>query len=290
MTTLSRRRFCETVAQQAAFAGLFSLGGMERMERLANPLGLPIGCQTWPVRDLVAKDFPATMKQLAAAGFESVELCSPVGYADSGFAGLAKHSPAELRTMLSDAGLSCVSSHFTMDELRQDQPARIAWAKDMGLTQMIVPSLDGPPHPSMDDVKRAADEYNKMGEQAAAAGIQQGLHNEDFELTTVDGNRTYDLLFDLLQPQLVKFQFQVSTISQGYDAADYFTKYPGRFNSMHVQGWSAKTRKIVPVGQGTLDWKRIFTAAKTGGIRNYYVEMSLDMMRASVPYLKGLRV
>ena len=155
---------------------------------------------------------------------------------------------------------------------------------------MIVPSLDGPHNPTMDDVKRVADEYNKMGEEAAKAGIQQGLHNEDFELTMVNGQRTYDLLFRLLDPRAVKFQFQVSTISEGYDAAGYFTKYPGRFVSMHVQGWSAKTKKITPVGQGTLDWKEIFTAAKTGGIENYFVEMSLEMMRASVPYLRALQV
>ncbi len=142
----------------------------------------------------------------------------------------------------------------------------------------------------MDDVKRAADEYNRMGEQAAKAGIQQGLHNEDFELTMVAGKRTYDSLFDLLDPELVKFQFQVSTISQGYDAAEYFTKYPGRFISMHAQGWSAKTRKITAVGQDTLDWKKIFTAAKTGGIKNYFVEMDLELMNASVPYLRNLQV
>jgi len=46
---------------------------------------------------------------------------------------------------------------------------------------------------------------------------------------------------------------------------------PGRFVSMHVQGWSAKTRKTVSVDQGTLNWKNIFTAAKTGGIKNYFV-------------------
>jgi sugar phosphate isomerase/epimerase len=139
-------------------------------------------------------------------------------------------------------------------------------------------------------VKRAADEYNQMGERAAAAGIVQGLHNEDFELTKVDGKRTYDLLFQLLDPRYVKFQFQVSTISEGYDAAEYFTKYPGRFISMHLQGWSAKTRQIVPVGQGSLNWKRIFNAAKAGGIQNYFVEMDLPMMRASVPYLRNMRV
>jgi sugar phosphate isomerase/epimerase len=287
MSAKSRREFLKRAAGYAAAAGLVSAGVLELR---ADPLGMPIGCQTWPVRKMIAQDFPGTVKQLAAAGFQTIELCSPVGYADEGFAGLGKYKGAELRKILGDAGVSCVSSHFGIDELRSNQQRALDWAKDVGLTQMLVPSLDGPKNPTMDDVKRAADEYNKMGEQAAKAGIQQGLHNEDFELTMVDGKRTYDLLFGLLDPKLVKFQFQVSTISRGYDAAEYFTKYPGRFISMHVQGWSAQTKKVMAVGQDSLDWKKIFTAAKTGGIKNYFVEMSLDMMKASVPYLHGLQV
>jgi sugar phosphate isomerase/epimerase len=285
MPTTSRRQFLKTTAvatTAAACLGAFPLH--------ADPLGLPIGCQTWPVREMIVKDFPGTLKQLSAAGFKSIEMCSPVGYVDSGFGGLTKYSGGELRRMINDAGLTCVSSHFGIEELRKNQDKAIAWAKDIGLTQMLVPSLDGPKHPTMDDVKRVADEYNKMGGKAAQAGIQQGLHNEDFEISSVDGKRTYDILFDLLDPKLVKFQFQVSTIANGYDAAEYFRMYPGRFISMHVQGWSADTKKIVPVGQGTLDWKKIFTAAKIGGIKNYYVEMNLDMMKASVPYLRSLQV
>lgn len=287
MPAISRREFCKTAAGVAAAASFISAGALELR---ANPLGMPIGCQTWPVREMIAKDFPATVKQLAKAGFQAIELCSPLGYADSGFAGLAKYSAGELRRILADAGVTCVSSHFTIDELRKNQEGRIGWAKDVGLTQMLVPSLEGPKHPTLDNVKRAADEYNRMGERAAKAGIQQGLHNEDFELSQVNGKRTYDLLIGLLDPKLVNFQFQVSTISEGYDAAQYFRKYPGRFLSMHVQGWSAKTRKIVPVGQGTLNWKDIFTAAKIGGIKNYFVEMNLDLMKASVPYLRQLQV
>lgn len=256
----------------------------------ANPLGLPIGCQTWPVREMIAKDFPGTLKQLAAAGFESIEMCSPVGYAGSGFGELRKYSGKELAGIIHDAGLKCVSSHFSLNELRKDQEGRIAWAKDVGMTQMLIASLGGPKNPTMDDVKRAAEEYNKIGEKAAAAGIVQGLHNEDFECTTIDGQRTYDLLFKLLDPKFVQFQFQVSNISLGFDAAEYFAKYPGRFISMHVQGWSANTKSIVAVGQGTLDWKKIFTAAKTGGIKNYFVEMDLPLMKASVPYLRQLQV
>ena len=284
---ISRREFCKIATTQMAAAGLLSTSVLRLR---ANPLGMPIGCQTWPVREMIAKDFPGTIKQLADAGFQNVELCSPVGYDDSGFGGLAKYKGSELKKILGDAGVTCVSSHFGIDELRKNQEDRIAWAKDVGLTQMLVPSLGGPEKPSMDDVKRAADEYNKMGEKAAQAGIQQGLHNEGFELSTVDGKRTYDLLLEMLDPKLVKFQFQVSTISRGYDAAEYFTKYPGRFISMHVQGWSAATKKIMPVGQDTLDWKKIFAAAKTGGIKNYFVEMNLEMMKASVPYLRQLQV
>jgi sugar phosphate isomerase/epimerase len=284
---MSRRRFFQRAATDTAAVGLLSTGARELG---ANPLGMPIGCQTYPVRALIGQDFPGAIKQLTEAGFQTIELCSPVGYADSGFGVLAKYKPAELRKMLGDMGVHCESSHFDMKELRANLAERIAWAKELGLTQMLVPSLGGPRNPTMDDVKRAADEYNKMGEQSAKAGIQQGLHNEGFELSMVDGRRTYDILLELLDPKLVKFQFQVSTISRGYDAAEYFTRYPGRFVSMHVQGWSSETRIQMAVGKDTLDWKKIFTAAKAGGIKNYFVEMNLELMKASVPYLRDLKV
>jgi len=287
MPAITRRDFCKTATTSAAAIGLMSSGVLKLH---ANPLGLPIGCQTWAVRDMIAKDFPATLKMLADTGFQAIELCSPAGYTEFGFGALAKYKGSELKKMINDAGLTCVSSHFGMDELRKNQEDRIAWASDVGLTQMLVASLGGPKNPTMDDVKRAADEYNKMGEKAAKAGIQQGLHNENFETSTVDGKRTYDVLFQLLDPKLVKFQFQVSTIAEGFDAAEYFNKYPRRFVSMHVHGWSAPNKKIVAVGKDSLDWKKIFTAAKTGGIKNYFVEMKLEMMKESVPYLRNLQV
>ncbi len=287
MAEISRRTFLKTATAGAAAAGVMSAGGLELQ---ANPLGLPIGCQTWPVRKMIAQDFPGTIKMLKAAGFTSIELCSPVGYATMGFGGLQKYSGSELRKIIADLGVKCISSHFGIEELRKDQEGRIAWAKEMGLTQMMVPSLDGPVPPTLDDVKRAADEYNKMGERAARAGIQQGLHNERFEVSMCNGERTYDLLFKYLDPKYVKFQFQISTIEQGLHAVHYFDTYPGRFVSMHVQGWNAKTRKIVAVGQGTLNWKETFSAAHRGGIKNYFVEMDLPLMKASVPYLRRLKV
>jgi sugar phosphate isomerase/epimerase len=283
MSFLSRRDF----VRNAAAAGLAAAAVRELR---ANPLGMPIGCQTYPVRAAIGQDPLAAIHQLAEMGFQRIELCSPVGYASSGFGTLAKYKGPELKKVLADQGVQCESCHFDMKELRTNQAERLEWANEAGIKQMIVPSLNGPRTPTMDDVKRAADEYNKMGEVSAKAGVQQGLHNENFELTTIDGRRTYDILLELLDPKLVKFQFQCSTVSRGYDAAEYFTKYPGRFFSMHVQDWSPETKAIVAVGKGSLDWKKIFTAAKKGGLKNYFVEMNLDLMKESVPYLRDLKV
>src|SRR5260370_15801781 len=116
--SMSRRDFFKNAATQAAAIGFISAGGLELR---ANPLGMPIGCQTWPVRDMVAKDFPGTIKQLADAGFQTIELCSPVGYADSGFAGLAKYSANELPRLLGDAGVTCAISPFSLTDLRAHQ-------------------------------------------------------------------------------------------------------------------------------------------------------------------------
>jgi hypothetical protein len=96
---------------------------------LADPLGLPIGCQTYPVRHSINPDFAGTMKGLSAAGFQTIELCSPFGYKE--FSSLAQYKPQELRRMLHDYGLTCISSHFDTDELFNHAEERIAWAKDL---------------------------------------------------------------------------------------------------------------------------------------------------------------
>lgn len=312
MPAISRREFFTRTAGGAAVAGFLATADASLR---ASPFGWPIGCQTFPVGKDIDKDFAGTMQQLVNAGFERIELCSPFWYGEHnfGFASLAKYKGSELRKMLADVGLRCESSHVDMTELRGEKlPATIAWAKDLGLTQMMVPSLDGPRNPTMDQVKQLADEYNKIAEQSAKAGIQQGLHTEGFELAMVDGKRVFDLLFDLLDPKLVKFQFQVSTITSGLVAADYFTQHPGRFISMHLQDIDMNAppsapasspatgaagaqdrggrRPQKPIGQGSVDWVKTFTAARIGGVKNYFVEMNLDLMKASVPYLRQLEV
>jgi sugar phosphate isomerase/epimerase len=282
MARMSRREFVKQAMADAAVAGVMARGAPLG----ASPLGLPIGSQTYPHRAMLKQDFPGVLKQLADLGVQEIELCSPFGYAE--FAGL--RNGAEVRKIIADHGLTCRSCHFGMRELRQSQDASVAWAHEVGITHMTTATLGAGSNPTMDDVKRAADEYNRIAAAAAKAGMQQGLHNEGFEVSTVDGQRTYDVLFQLLDPRLVVFQFQMSTIGRGFDAAEYFTKYAGRFYSMHLQDWDPAAGTTVAVGKGSIDWKKTFTAARTGGVKSYFVELDMDATRQSVAFLKSLDV
>jgi len=291
----------EKVAISSSAAGVLaaSVGKLS-----ATPLGLPIGSQVWPVRSMI-KDFPGFCKMMAGIGVTRLELCSPIGYGAE-FSSLA--NAKEVARIMADHGLKSESSHFTMPELRHSQQKSIDWAKEIGIVQMITATLgegNGGNNPSLDQVKKAAEEYNKIAATAAKAGMHQGLHNEGFEISMVDGKRTYDLLLDLLDPKLVKFQFQMSTITAGFIAADYFTKYPGRFYSMHLQDVDMKnpppSTKGAPnlqrgrfpqvaLGQGSIDWMKTFNAAKVGGVKNYFVEQSWELTQQSVAYLKTLEM
>jgi len=269
-------------------AGLLAASGTKLA---ANPLRLPIGSQVWPLRSTL-KDFPAFAERIAKIGVTMLELCSPIGYGAE-FASLA--DAKEVKRIMADHGLRSESSHFTMGELRNSQQKSIEWAKEIGITQMITASLgdgNGGDHPSLDQVKRAAQEYNQIAAVAQKAGMQQGLHNEGFEVSMVEGKRTYDLLFDLLDPKLVKFQFQMSTITAGLVAADYFTKHPGRFFSMHLQdvdmNAAAPRHPQVALGRGSIDWVKTFAAANVGGVKNYFVEQNWELAEQSVAYLKTL--
>ncbi len=312
MAAVSRREFFKKAATDAAVAGFLSAGALELR---ATPLGIPIGSQTWNHRQRIKDgDFAGLCKDMANIGVGSLELCSP-GYAD--FANLSDGK--QTKRILDDHGLKCPSGHFEMNELRTKQQSVIAWAKEIGITQMGTASLGAPTGHgaagaagmngdvvSMDVVKRAADEYNKIGAVAAKAGIQQFLHDETFELSKVDGRLTYQVLLELLDPKLVKMQFQMSAMRTVGDPVMYFKKYPGRFVSLHLQGvdlnaplpappvgGSRGGRSSMPqlaVGKDTVDWAKVFAAAKVGGVKNYFIEQTWELTVQSAAYLKTLNV
>jgi sugar phosphate isomerase/epimerase len=249
---------------------------------------MPIGFQSWVVRDLLAKDFDGTLRQLARLGYQTVEMCSPPDYLSSGFAPLASLKAPEMRRIIQDAGLRCESCHYGFQGLKAHLKERIAFAQELGLTQMVIASFGLKPEAKLADWLRACDETNKLAQETQKEGIQLAFHNHHFEVQELEGVLIYDALMGELDPKLVKMQFQVAVISAGFEAATFFNKYPGRFISAHLADWSATEKKSVPLGQGVVDWKKLFAAAKTGGIKNYFVEMDFPILQPSCAYLQKL--
>jgi len=245
------------------------------------------GFQTWTIREQLVQDLPGTVKKMAEMGYKELEMCSPLGYIDSGFGPLNKYSGNELRKMIEDQGLICSSSHYTFDELQNSLDNRIEWATQLGMKQMILSSF-WLPDGSVDEYRKACDELNTMGEKTKAAGIQMGYHNHNMEFEMRGDELIYDEMLKVLDPDLVKMQFQVAVVSIGYNAADYFRKYPGRFISAHLSDYSQDLKNQVPIGQGVVNWNDFFEASKVGGVQNFYVEMDPETFKASAEYLLSL--
>jgi sugar phosphate isomerase/epimerase len=140
----------------------------------------------------------------------------------------------------------------------------------------------------VDEYRKAAQELNGIAEKTRAEGIQMVFHNHHMEFEKRGEELIYDALLEEFDPDLVKMQFQVAVVDIGYHAADYFRKYPGRFLSAHLADWSEEKDEQVPLGQGEVNWKDFFKAAKIGGVQNFFVEMDPVTFPESAEFLKSM--
>jgi len=301
VNSMTRREFLGRTAAGATAAG-FMLTAPETA--FANPLGLPIGSQTYPHRAMIADGkFVDLLKQLKSIGVDQIELCGYLGgdgYPE--FKSLADGKAT--RKIIEDNGLKAVSCHFLFPELRDNLAKAIAWSKDLGLEQMMIPTVkSGATTGTVEEAKVLTDQFNKMAADINKAGMRAGSHNEAFDLVKLpDGTFIYDHIIAMTDPKLIGFQFQMSTYNNGLVAAEYFAKYPTRFFSMHVQDLDIKAGRTpvvngrgggfpqTSVGKGGLDWAATFAAArKAGGIKNYFVEQSMPLTIESVAALKSMK-
>jgi sugar phosphate isomerase/epimerase len=285
MTT--RRNFIKTTGAALGSAAIISRLPFG-LSFCAKKEPLSFGFQTWTLREQLGEDLTGTLKMMADMGYKEVEFCSPFGYTGTPFEKFNDLSGAELRKIIEGAGLKCESSHYNINELRDHLENRIEWSLKMGITQMIASSFWLPKDASIDDYRRACDGLNEIGLKTKAAGIQTGFHNHHMEFEKRGDDLIYDALLDQFDPDAVKMQFQVAVVNIGYQAADYFRKYPGRFISAHLSDWSNEKEEQVPIGQGIVDWDDFFAAAKIGGVKNFFVEMDPDTFKESARFLKTM--
>lgn len=253
----TRREFVKTLG--AVGVGLACSGGL----RTAHSARLDkIGLQLYTVRDKMKEDFEGTLAHVAQIGYKEVE-----------FAGYFSHSPADVKAILDRHGLSAPSTHIPFEN--DDQwKAALAAAKSIGHEYIVMPWIPAERRKTLDDWKNFAQVFNHAGQMAHDAGIQFAYHNHDFEFPKMDGQVPYDVLLQSTDPKLVQLEIDLYWMTKGgQDPLDYFARWPGRIPLVHVKDSAGPPdHKMVDVGQGKIDWKRIFAKKDQAGIKHFFVE------------------
>jgi sugar phosphate isomerase/epimerase len=225
------------------------------------------GIQIYSVRNQLSKDFPGTMKQVAEIGYKLIE-----GYGlglDGKF--LGKISPQEYKSTITDLGMKLVATHcgyFTHEQA----PQMIEAAKLSGVDYLIIPYTPDGIRKNIDGYKAVAENFNKIGEKCNAAGLKFGYHNHAFEFEPMEGQIPQEVLISETQANLVTFEADLFwTVKGNYDPIKLIEKFPGRISLVHVKDMNAEGGEAT-VGQGRIDFKSIFAAAKKSGLVHYFIE------------------
>jgi len=275
---MERREFLNT-------AGAIALGAMLPPAcRTAHGAKIDkIGIQLYTVRDQMKADFEGTLARIAQIGYKEVE-----------FAGYFDRTPADVRAILDRNGLSAPSTHLMSDNTEGWKKA-IDLAKAVGHDYLVAPWIPEEKRKTLDDWKKLGAMFNQVGQMAKDAGIQFAYHNHDFEFPKIDGQVPYDMLLESTDPKLVQLEIDLYWITKaGQDPLAYFARWPGRVPLVHVKdAMSGPEHKMVDVGRGSIDWKRIFAKRDQAGIKHFFVEhdqppQPFDDVAVSFTYLKNL--
>ena len=229
-----------------------------------------LNVQLYTVRDAVSKNLEGTLERLVGLGYKNIEL---YGYNGTFFGKTA----SEFKTILSNTGIKVLSSHHTTGiAMKGKGTLSDGWDKAVedvhaiGAEYMVCAFLF-PNERTPEIYKSLPAMFEKAATTTKAAGMQFAYHNHDFEFEKLDDTLVY--LLKNTPGDLVKMEMDLYWISKaGQDPVAYFEKYPGRFAMWHVKDMEAGTKAITEVGNGTIDFDRIFKARKKAGLKYWFVE------------------
>lgn len=241
-----------------------------------------VALQLYTVREDLHRDFAGTLRAVAAIGYPAVQL--------AGYGGL---SAGDLKRLLRATGLAVAGSHVGLERLEEHLDDEIAYNLEIENRDLIVPYLPESRRQTLEDYRRVADLLNRLGARCQARGARLSYHNHAFEFQRFDGRPALDLLLEWTDPALVFFEPDVYWIARaGEDPVAYLRRYAGRCPLVHLKDM-APDGSFAEVGEGTLDFPAIFTAAEAGGTEWYVVEQDrcarppLESVRLSLEHLRA---
>jgi sugar phosphate isomerase/epimerase len=305
---LKRRQFLKQSGAAMVGGILFSNNSIASF--LGNPAQRAIGIQLYTFFSEIDKDTRGTLKRIAAIGYKEIESAFS---RKGGFYGM---KAKEFAAMLKEEGLEWKSHHVIgapfklppgakppvdangkpltippMRNLRDNYQELVDEAAEGGVKYLVCSST---PITTADDIKSSIEVLNKTGEACKKAGMQFAYHNHDAEFRMVEGLMPYDLFLAQTDADKVKMELDLAWVTKGgKDPVELFKQHPGRFPLWHVKDIDAAHEKVMPVGSGSIDFKRILDAAQTSGMQHIFVEHDMPAdpfasVESSFKHLSGL--
>ncbi|MEX0986046.1 MAG: sugar phosphate isomerase/epimerase [Bacteroidales bacterium] len=215
------------------------------------------------------EDPRGTLEQIAEMGYKHLE-----------FGGTFGMEAAELKQLLRDIGLNPLAGGSNLAGFHGDGMQKLIDDQlEMNKKYLVCywPWMNNPDDLiTMDDLKFAVDEFHRIGEACNKSGLRFAYHNHDHEFRPLDdGMMPYDYYLQNTDPELVTMQLDLYWAAVGgVDPATYIQKYPGRYELLHVKdAYDLSDRQsFACVGEGVIDFERIFKLRETGGFKHLVVE------------------
>ena len=281
-----------TVSRRQVLA-ILAAGAVSGVRGTAQGTGW--GVQLYTVRDQITRDPAGTLKQIAAIGYQELEVMQPT---------LTTIAP-----LASPLGLALTSVHLDNPTAKGEGfESFLADAKRLGLRYVVVASI--PPEERTTDRARfdaVVARLSRMARAATAAGLQLCYHNHAFEFGQgADGTRWLDVLMRGTADGGMQLELDVFWAAfAGADPVTVLHQYKNRVSLVHLKDRNpngpisitegAAPADFVEVGSGALDFPAILTAARQAGIRHYFVEQDetpgepIESLKKSYRYLAGLK-
>jgi len=265
MTT--RRKFITQTSLAAAGTLLLS-------EALFAKPAYKVGLQLYSLRDQIGNDIKGVIAKAAQAGYQELET---FGYDPTrGFFGL---KPAAFKQTLAANGMTTPSGHYGIDSYLgtgNDEVLKvyIDVAKTCGQQYLTIPSLSGELTKTVDACKHLAEMMNKAGEMCKKSGLKVAYHNHNFEFRQIDNTTLYDILLKETDKNLVSFEMDIYwVVRAGQDPIKLIDQHPGRFHMWHIKDMDKNKPELnTEIGNGSIDFKQIFTKAKKAGLQHIFME------------------
>ncbi|WP_373496065.1 sugar phosphate isomerase/epimerase family protein [Aquiflexum sp.] len=246
--------------------GVFGLGFSNTLYSMAADKNTDnIGIITNTVGNEMKADYKSTLRELAQIGYKCIEGGVPEGIA-----------PNEYNNLLKGLGLRAVATGSSMGNLKKELDNYLKIAEALGAEYLVCyyPWLSSATDLQLPEIMDTVENINEMGKKVKDAGFRFAWHNHDKEFVEVDGKLVFDTLMEHTDPEYTTVELDwYWVVKGGYNPEDLFKKYPSRFEIGHVKDMNNnRDGGICCVGQGIIDFKPIFEAAKIGGVKYYIVE------------------